>query len=237
MEIEVLAKSYVVNVDLLNGIDFPNIKFVRNDNANRIIFNITNNVKEVFLDNKTITVNIRKLDNTKVIYGTKIVNGQAIWDLDLNGVACLGLVVVTVEVYEGATRLTSEKFNYTVGDEIGGIKVDSSNDLPVLTQLIADVNSTKLDSTEMDATLRETIDIANTVRLQLDKSVIDGTPLKGDKGDTGYTPIKNVDYTDGKDGAKGDKGYTPLKGTDYFDGKNGINGTNGITPIKGTDYF
>lgn len=48
MEIEVLAKSYVVNIDLLNGIEFPTIKFVRNDNANRVIFNLTNNVKEVF---------------------------------------------------------------------------------------------------------------------------------------------------------------------------------------------
>ncbi|MBW9169765.1 hypothetical protein K2F43_00930 [Clostridium estertheticum] len=70
MEIEVLVKSYVVNVDLIKGIGFPTIKFTRNDNANQIIFNITNNVKEVFFDNKTVNVNIRKLNNTKVIYCT-----------------------------------------------------------------------------------------------------------------------------------------------------------------------
>lgn len=38
---------------------------------------------------------------------------------------------------------------------------------------------------------------------------------KGDKGDPGYTPVKGVDYFDGKDG------YTPVKGVDYFDGEPG----------------
>ena len=43
--------------------------------------------------------------------------------------------------------------------------------------------------------------------------------MKGDKGDAGYTPIKDVDYFDG---------YTPVKGVDYFDG---------YTPVKNVDYF
>ena len=36
---------------------------------------------------------------------------------------------------------------------------------------------------------------------------------------------------DGKDG------YTPIKGVDYFDGKDGIDGKDGHTPQKGIDYF
>lgn len=44
---------------------------------------------------------------------------------------------------------------------------------------------------------------------------------KGDKGDPGYTPVKGVDYFDGKDG------YTPIKGVDYFDGAPGANGQDG----------
>lgn len=43
--------------------------------------------------------------------------------------------------------------------------------------------------------------------------------LKGDKGQ------------DGKDG------YTPVKGVDYFDGKDGTNGVDGKTPVKGEDYY
>jgi hypothetical protein len=57
------------------------------------------------------------------------------------------------------------------------------------------------------------------------------------KGDDGYTPVKGIDYFDGKDGKDG---YTPIKGVDYFDGKDGkdgIDGTNGYTPIRGTDYW
>ena len=46
--------------------------------------------------------------------------------------------------------------------------------------------------------------------------------LKGEKGDPGkdgYTPKKNIDYFDGKDGSPGKDGKdgrTPVKGTDYF---------------------
>lgn len=47
-------------------------------------------------------------------------------------------------------------------------------------------------------------------------------------GKDGYTPVKGVDYFDGKDG---DPGYTPVKGVDYFDGNPGY------TPVKGKDYF
>lgn len=47
-------------------------------------------------------------------------------------------------------------------------------------------------------------------------------------GKDGYTPVKGVDYFDGKNGQDG---YTPIKGVDYFDGRDGYN------PVKGVDYF
>jgi hypothetical protein len=49
--------------------------------------------------------------------------------------------------------------------------------------------------------------------------------LKGEPGADGYTPIKGVDYFDGKDGEPGKDGYTPVKGVDYFDGAPGENGS------------
>lgn len=36
---------------------------------------------------------------------------------------------------------------------------------------------------------------------------------------------------------KGKDGYTPQKNVDYFDGKNGKDGTDGYTPQRGTDYW
>ena len=64
--------------------------------------------------------------------------------------------------------------------------------------------------------------------------------VKGDKGDPGYTPIKGVDYFDGKDGAPGrdgKDGYTPIKGVDYFDGEPGPMGPEGKPGKDGTMSF
>lgn len=71
----------------------------------------------------------------------------------------------------------------------------------------------------------------------------------GENGKDGYTPVKDVDYFDGKDGVdgkdgqdglNGKDGYTPQKGVDYFDGENGKDGKDGkdgYTPQKDVDYF
>ena len=71
--------------------------------------------------------------------------------------------------------------------------------------------------------------------------------LKGEKGDPGvpgkdgYTPVKNVDYFDGKDGQPGadgepgQDGYTPVKGVDYFDGAPGKDGQPGAPGKDGTN--
>ena len=56
---------------------------------------------------------------------------------------------------------------------------------------------------------------------------------KGDPGKNGYTPVKNIDYFDGKDGAPGRDGYTPVKGIDYFDGAPGKDGAKGEPGEKG----
>ena len=53
----------------------------------------------------------------------------------------------------------------------------------------------------------------------------------GPKGEDGKTPVKDIDYFDGKDGVDG---YTPIKGIDYFDGKDGKDGAPGV---DGKDYI
>lgn len=55
--------------------------------------------------------------------------------------------------------------------------------------------------------------------------------------------LESLKGEDGKDGVDGLDGYSPVKGIDYFDGKDGQNGqdgkdgADGYTPIKGVDYF
>ena len=63
---------------------------------------------------------------------------------------------------------------------------------------------------------------------------------QGEPGKDGYTPIKGVDYFDGKDGAqgpKGDQGIQGPKGDTGAQGPAGKDGADGYTPVKGVDYF
>lgn len=82
--------------------------------------------------------------------------------------------------------------------------------------------------------------VNEALRIAKESGEFDGAPgEKGDKGDPGengkdgYTPVKGVDYfdgkngIDGKDGQNGKDGYTPIKGKDYFDGKDGSDGVDG----------
>lgn len=77
-------------------------------------------------------------------------------------------------------------------------------------------------------------------------TMVAGKGKDGKDGADGYTPVKGLDYFDGKDGLDGKDGvdgYTPIKGVDYFDGKDGIDGKDGqdgkdgYTPRLGIDYF
>lgn len=70
-------------------------------------------------------------------------------------------------------------------------------------------------------------DAKGTSKVSL-KDGIDGK--NGEKGERGETGVQGIKGADGKDG------YTPVKGVDYFDGKDGVNGKDGYTPIKGVDY-
>ena len=88
------------------------------------------------------------------------------------------------------------------------------------------------------------VDLSNYyTKEEVDEALTSIELTPGPQGEPGYTPVKGVDYFDGKDGqdgAQGPAGYTPVKGVDYFDGvdgKDGKDGADGRTPEKGIDYF
>jgi hypothetical protein len=67
-------------------------------------------------------------------------------------------------------------------------------------------------------------------RAELDRNLQEAVRLiKSEVPSDGYTPVKGVDYFDGKDG------YTPVKYVDYFDGKDGTNGADGKDGANGED--
>ena len=78
------------------------------------------------------------------------------------------------------------------------------------------------------------LDMANTKLNQADNLNVSAS--KSETTTKIYVTSKDGSTTttevhDGKDG------YTPIKGVDYFDGKDGVDGKDGYTPIKGVDYF
>ena len=68
------------------------------------------------------------------------------------------------------------------------------------------------------------------------KSAYELAVIHGFKG-TEEEWLESLRGTDGKDGKDG---YTPVKDVDYADGKDGIdgkNGTEGYAPVRGKDYW
>lgn len=72
----------------------------------------------------------------------------------------------------------------------------------------------------------EVDNLQNIISEALAQAKVSGE-FDGKDGKDGYTPVKGVDYFDGKDGVDGKDGYTPQKGVDYFDGADGKDGQNG----------
>lgn len=78
---------------------------------------------------------------------------------------------------------------------------------------------------------------ANTKLTQADNLNIsttqtqNGVQIDTTSKDGKTTSTEVINGIDGKDG------YTPIKGIDYFDGKDGTDGIDGKTPVKGIDYF
>lgn len=108
-----------------------------------------------------------------------------------------------------------------------------SSDLPSVTENDNGKVLSVVDGKWMADDLQQTIDDA--LLEAKESGEFDGAPGKDGKdgvdgadGKDGYTPIKNVDYFDGKDGKNG---------LDGKDGVNGQDGQDGYTPVKGTDYW
>lgn len=133
--------------------------------------------------------------------------------------------------------------NYLTGEILTLPKMNGSVSSP--STLGGNIGAKTINIGEDGATFIPSVSDDGVISWTNDKDLPNPDPvnIKGDPGKNGYTPIKGIDYFDGKDGINGKDGYTPVKGKDYFDGKdgkNGIDGTNGkdgYTPVKGVDYF
>ena len=83
-------------------------------------------------------------------------------------------------------------------------KVLDNGDVELLTQLDQLESKVDADMANVMAVVTEALAVAEQTK-----------KLEGERGEPGYTPVKNKEYFDGKDG------YTPVKGVDYVDGVDG----------------
>jgi hypothetical protein len=97
---------------------------------------------------KTVTVTLKKPDEVEVVYNLPSPNlhdNVADFYPDVNGLNVPGIVLFTLEVYDGLTRITSRRMQYVVTDSLNiEDDVASFRDYPVLTGLIAELQPIKL---------------------------------------------------------------------------------------------
>jgi hypothetical protein len=139
-----MEKIYNINLDFVLSKGYPKMEFIKGDiGANKINIKLTKNNEPVSLNNKTVTVTIRKVDNTSVVYNVNVVGADTVaFITDANALACPGAVYTTVEVYEGSIRLTSMKFLYFVLESMNNSDdIASFTDYPILTKLISEVQA------------------------------------------------------------------------------------------------
>jgi len=94
-----------------------------------------------------------------------------------------------------------------------------------------EINTVKSELSERFSSLQEELKkkLESELVLEIDRDEL--------KGADGYTPIKDVDYFDGKNGKDGVDGKDGKDGKDGLNGKDGLDGKDGYTPVKGKDYF
>lgn len=146
-----MNKPYLVELDTRLTKNCPVMEFTKGDvGANSINIGLTENDEPISLTGKTITVTIKKPDATIIVYDISIINDNTInFILDVNALSVSGVIIATVEIYEGIIRQTAKRFQYKVVDSLNiNDGVSSFSDYPILTKLIGDVQDAI--STEQD---------------------------------------------------------------------------------------
>jgi len=136
-----LLKNYNINLDVRQSIAYTPAEFVAGDiNVNQITVHLMDRGAPFDLTGRFVTATIRKADGTVVVGDCTIEDplaGRVSYLLGSNDVAAPGDATATIEVYEGANRLTSSQFRFRIRAQLDdGNGISSTTDYPVLNRLI-----------------------------------------------------------------------------------------------------
>jgi len=113
-----------------------------------------------------------------------------------------------------------------MGMSVGDIKLATQEDLNELAMTVADISEqVEKIPVDLEEKTNIAIDRATIISEDLEQKVAEDY-FRGDKGNDGYTPIKDIDYFDGERGEKGEQGIQGIQG---IEGEKGDIGETGAT--------
>lgn len=204
-----------------------------------LIVTINRNNRQVDLSKSTIGNDGENLQGNIIFrFSNEFVNGQARLEYIIDNVKRY----IFLGKYENEYRTPMSSVlmkNGLIDMQLVITEGVDEEDVPIFKSNVFFVNCNKSINAEIEQPEDTTswLDMANTKLNQADNLNISTTPIQNGvqiettskDGETTSTEV--INGIDGKDG------YTPVKGVDYFDGKDGANGKDGYTPQKGIDYF
>lgn len=136
-----IYKDFVIAIDFNNGTYYKPIAFVKADtNSSRILFNVTQDLADLRL-----FVNFELSDGTVYIEeATILTTNTASLVLPSGVLSVAGMVQCQAALHNLTGRLTNAvAFYYTVTKDLAEGAIEASDNLPILTQLIADCETIK----------------------------------------------------------------------------------------------
>lgn len=187
-------KEFDIILDIKQSYKTEEFEVVQGDSFSNVLnISLVNGLNPYDLTGTNVEIVFSKSDGTTVQQtDIAIINelqGRIQCVLKTNTIASPGKIIAEVRVLEGETLLTSTRFEFYVRRSLMNDEtIESTNEFPVLTQLINDVGEIteavpviegKLDEiTNSESGLNQSIAEGNTLKTDLDNSIVEGNTTK-----------------------------------------------------------
>ena len=146
--------EYDITLDINNTqtINYSNVQLTQGDtDAYRFSISLKTDGTALDLAGRTVTITFLKADGESVVGNCTISNatdGECYYILGTTEVQVAGRLLVTVEVYESTSRITTNRFAVSVKEQLNdGAGIESTTEYPILTSLIADAQEVVNETT------------------------------------------------------------------------------------------
>lgn len=187
-------KEFDIILNIKEPTNQGEFEVVQGDSGSNLLrVTLINGLEQYDLTGTNVEIVFRKADGTTVQQtDTSIISrtgGRFQVILKTNTIACPGPVTAEVRILEEEILLTSTRFNFFVRKSlINDETIESTNEFPVLTQLVIDTKEiieaipaieTKLgEITNTESNLNQSITVGNTLKTDLYTTIGEGNTLK-----------------------------------------------------------